>query len=113
MNTVIAHLNAVIEDRMPTALKAEPCRKALFAIETQQLAVNALRIVVKEMSHLTGLKPEPIEAYHHACRYLALYDKQMAERAAQVPYDGVANKAQYEAEAAHAALAAEDASDLA
>lgn len=75
MKTVIAHLNAVIEGRMPTGLKPEACRKALWAIESQELAVNALRI-------WCGAKTEEgaAEAYQHAMRYLALHDKQMAER---------------------------------
>ena len=73
MNTVIAFLNAVVEGRMPTALKPEPCRRALFAIETQTLAVEAIRLFVTH-------KGDP-EAFAHAQRFLDLHDKQMADRA--------------------------------
>lgn len=86
MKTVIAHLNAVVEDRMPTALKPEAARQALFAIETTEMAVTALRLVLDHLPS-KGHHPQLAEAVAHGRRYLDLHAVQMKRQAAKLAED--------------------------
>lgn len=104
---VVAYLNLIIEAPTPhTHLTPSDARLALQKIEGHDLAVNALRQIVEH--------PKNAEAIAHAARYLKLHDEYQAKHSQAhavshpLPYDGVANRAQYEAEAAHAAQAEPD-----
>lgn len=74
MQSIVNHLNAVIEDRMPVPLKPGPARLALQAIETQKLCVTALRTLL-----IPGMSVESkLAAVKHAQDLIELLDKEVA-----------------------------------
>lgn len=76
MKSVIVCLNSVIGNGLQSEISADHARLALHAIETQQLAINALRLVV--MNKGAPKNPALVEALDHAERLLDLHDKYVA-----------------------------------
>lgn len=79
MKSVIVCLNAVIDTGMQCEINKNHARLALHAIESQQLAVNALRLIVANKG--SPKNPALVESLDHAERLLDLHDKLVAKYA--------------------------------
>lgn len=78
MTTAVALLNAVIQGEPCDApISTASCRLALLAIETQELAIAALRQVLNH--------PKDAEAFAHAARVARLIDDYTAKHAQAHP----------------------------
>lgn len=77
MQSVINHLNSVIEDRMPVSIKPGPARLALQAIETQRLALGALRTLLDHIPANALVDATSQEAAAHGKRLIALLDAEV------------------------------------